>query len=116
VDPVEFYHQAVRWYSDVNDQASVTARSIVSRAYYAALLLAGAKAEITTRRATHEVTVNAYRRGPPAHKVIGNKLDQLRSMRTRADYELMSPCFRREAGEALKRSASILKDLGLTIV
>jgi hypothetical protein len=115
VDPIEFYHQASRWFADAADQSSVTARSIVSRAYYAALLTARDKAGIKTQQLTHEVTVRSYRGGSPANRIIGNKLDQLRSMRTLADYDLMKTCVRREAGSALKRSADILYHLGVSV-
>jgi hypothetical protein len=112
---VDFYHQALRWYSDAGDASSVTARSIVSRAYYAAILVARDAARIGNPRNTHEITIEAYRRGSAQEVSIGNRLDGLRKLRTDADYEMNKGCTRREAGEALTRSRSILGLLGVTL-
>jgi hypothetical protein len=112
VNPVDFYHQAVRWFADSADQTSVTARSTVSRAYYAALLVARDAKGITTTQDTHRVTVARYKGGSANDVTIGNRLDMIRVLRVRADYEMTRTCVRREAGEALKRSRELLMKLG----
>jgi hypothetical protein len=115
VDPVDFYHQALHWHADASDLSSVTARSIVSRAYYAAILVARDAKHITATRNTHETTIEAYRRGSAQDVSIGNRLDGLRVYRTNADYDMTKPCMRREAGEALTRSRNILGLLGVSL-
>jgi len=114
VDPVEFYNQASRWFADASDQRTVTARSVVSRAYYAAFLVARDKAGITSKQDVHLRTINHYRSAPHPGPVIANKLEGLKDLRGRADYELTVSCLRREAGEALKRSRALLIELGIT--
>jgi ribosomal protein S3 len=112
MDPVEFYHQASRWFADDKDTRSVTARSIVSRAYYAAFLVAKDYAGVTVKKDVHRVTIETLRRGKPNDVIIGNKLEDLRIKRTDADYEMDVLCVRRHAGEALVRSRSLLSSLG----
>jgi hypothetical protein len=116
LDPVEFYHQAVDWFSDTADNRSVTARSIVSRAYYAALLVARDKKGLSgVAERTHMHTVEEYKRGSHKDVEIGNRLDNLRWLRTTADYEMSKTCVRREAGLALKQSRALLLALGVTL-
>jgi ribosomal protein S3 len=112
MDPVEFYHQASNWFADDKDTRTVTARSIVSRAYYAAFLVAREYAGVTVKKDVHRVTIETLRRGKPKDVIIGNKLDDLRLKRTDADYEMDVLCVRRHAGDALVRSRSLLSILG----
>lgn len=110
-DPTEFYDQAGRWFAAAKDEA--TLRSVVSRAYYAALLAARSKAGIAdTSAKTHEITVNFYRTGGSAiHTRIAARLDNMRIARNHADYELSRICVAREAGESLKYSQKVLVDV-----
>ena len=113
MDPLDFYHQAANWYADAADQKSVTARSIVSRAYYAAFLIARKRAGVTSFGDVHQKTINWFLQQKGPDVVIANKLDGLRQMRTRADYDMDRNCVRRDAGEALRRSLDLLQRFGV---
>jgi hypothetical protein len=90
VDPVDFYKQAQEWFDNGDPAISVTGRSIVSRAYYAAFLLARDEAGISEddpfepHRKVHEY----YQRHEPT---LANQLFQLRRLRTNADYKMRLP-------------------------
>ena len=115
MDAVEFYHQASAWYADGQDQRSVTARSVVSRSYYAAFLVARDHAGITSHSDVHKQTIEWYRNRSAKDVIFGNKLDGLRILRVRADYDMNLSCLRREAGDALKRSKALLVERGVSL-
>lgn len=112
MNPVEFYHQAQRWYTEGNPEESVTARSIVSRAYYAAYHVArreaGFQEDERSEQPAHEMVLNYYYAKDPT---LANEIYQLRRLRTDADYRLSRPCERAQARNALTRSRSILIQL-----
>lgn len=113
-DPVNFYHQASRWYeeNELNDQAHW--RSIISRGYYAAFLVARKKARISSAdENTHKLTAHYY--NTSGKSGIGNRLNNLRLKRNESDYDLNKQCAKREAGENLKYAARILTDLGVSL-
>lgn len=112
VDAAEFYRQASTWYAaNSADVRTVTARSVISRAYYAAFLVARDKAGITRRMDPHKATIEWFRNRGGNDAVIANKLDNLRILRGQADYDLTPDCVRRDAGSALKRSLDLLQSL-----
>jgi hypothetical protein len=111
-DPINFFHQADKWYKEEpsNDQAHW--RSIVSRGYYAAFLVAREKARITNTGQVHQQTADYYLSG--GRSSVGNRLADLRVRRNEADYELGAAVIKRNAGEALKLSDAIIKELRKT--
>jgi hypothetical protein len=108
-NPIEFFDLA----SELNqrtDHSSAIARTVVGRAYYGAFLFARETAGITVAtQDSHQRTADYYlgkrRTG------IGNRLNDLRTKRNDADYELKKSVGRREAGEALKIAKRIIDDL-----
>jgi uncharacterized protein (UPF0332 family) len=110
VDPIAFYSQAQEWFDSGDAEISVTARSIVSRAYYAAFLVARDKASLGEDESfeIHRRVLNYYEQHKPD---LANQLFQLRRLRTDADYKMQKQCVRKQAREALERSRAILKSL-----
>ena len=110
-DPIDFYRQASAWYEDKADDAEPRMRSIVSRAYYSAFLVAREQAKIkNSSEGTHKLTAEYYKTNAGSSR-IGNRLDDLRLRRNSADYDLRDTCGRRKAGEALAYAKKILNDL-----
>lgn len=108
-NPVDFYDFAASVYA-AGSAAEAESRTIVSRAYYGAFLLARENARIpVATTAVHEVTARHYRDRHQA--AIANRLDDLRVRRNDADYQLGKGCGRREAGGALHLSRRIIDDL-----
>src|SRR5262245_60462659 len=106
MDPADFYHQAQQWFELGNLESSVTARSIVSRAYYAAFLVARDDAGIGEEEfEPHRKVLEYYLKCKPT---LANELLQLRRLRTDADYKMAKQCRRTHANEALQRSRAIL--------
>lgn len=85
-------------------------RSAISRAYYGAFLRARDKAGITTKGANvHEETANYYLVRNCA--AISNRLNELRVLRNKADYDISESFDRRKVQGALSRAVSIFKEL-----
>jgi hypothetical protein len=108
-NPVDFYKQAGAWYSINANEA--TLRSVVSRAYYAAHLIAREQAGISRdERDGHKATIDFYQaHGPFA---VGQRLRALRISRNDADYDLAKICIPRHAQKALQDTQKILAELG----
>ena len=116
-DPVDFYSQARGWYDAGEQDRQAIARSIVSRAYYSAFLVARGKAGISPLGDnSHRATITHYSNSKiRSHLAIGNRLSQLSKKRREADYELDASVYRREAKIALHLARSVLDDLGAIV-
>ena len=111
MNPVDFYHIAAEIYQSPSQQfADAGYRTIVSRAYYAAMLAARDAGTLThTGADVHQRVIEYWKNRKPA---LSNRLKDLKDRRTAADYAMQHNIGRREAGEALKRAREVLSDLG----
>jgi len=112
-DFAEFYVLASWLYSTQSElHREAIKRTIIGRAYYAALICA--------RDFTGTATV-----GPQGHKAVvhalklknpqaGNNLDSLRQLRHKADYESSAIISDRDVGIALRNSLMVLNAVGKT--
>lgn len=100
---------------DVTTDREAEKRSAISRAYYATLLQARAKASQRTgdkypRGGTHHWTIKKYKQDPaPNAKRIGSHLKRLKKRRERADYDKSVPNLDKELRSALAEAESLLK-------
>lgn len=109
-DPVEFYRLGGEIFNR-QDGSEREYRTVIGRAYYGAFLAARDKAGITSASGSiHLETANHYLK--TNQSAIGNRLNGLRLQRNAADYDLSCQISSRNAGEALKLSLRLLKDLG----
>jgi len=110
VGPVEFYQQARKWFEEGDLSDSATARSIVSRAYYAAFLVARNAAGIDEDDVdqTKEVHRKVHEFYLAKDAIFANELQNLKRARVFADYKMGKPCVRKDADAALKRSRSLI--------
>ena len=108
-DPVEFYKLAGDLYKQPN-VGERELRTALGRAYYAAFLAARDNAGITTTSDVHSATVRHYLSNGQTE--IGNRLEDMRIARSRADYELTSNVGKSDVGRILKLSEAVLKKLG----
>jgi hypothetical protein len=113
IRPVDVYDLAAGWFNGNANPDEPLIRSIVSRGYYGAFLLARNKALLENERQdVHLKTVQAYTgaNSEVATKIAG-QLDSLRVMRVTADYDLRGTLQREDAVEALELAAEIITDL-----
>lgn len=110
--PVSFYQLASDLHAASNgDEAQ--RRSAVSRAYYAAFLVARDAKGISSReRDGHKLVIDAYMKGNEDDISIGNRLATLKHKRVKADYLVHETCSQRDSGSALQTAQKILIDLG----
>jgi hypothetical protein len=113
VQPVEFYNLADDWFKNGPNNVEALHRSIVSRAYYAVHLEARrnvpAHALGGVGISVHKAICDYFRySGKPGHVEIGNRILNLLTRRTDADYEMGKPIRRGHATEALQRAYWIL--------
>jgi uncharacterized protein (UPF0332 family) len=110
--PVSFYQLA----SDLHAASSgddAQRRSAVSRAYYAAFLVArDAKGISSQGPDSHKRVIDAYMAGNQEDISIGNRLATLKQKRVKADYFVHETCSQRDSGSALQTAQKILIDLG----
>lgn len=110
--PVEWYLLA-SWLFDTSPASSSEClrRTIIGRAYYAALICArNVTGSSTLGQDGHKNVVNALRR---KNSRAAGKLDSLRITRHRADYTLDIHISRREVEICLKDTLTVLRELGL---
>lgn len=111
-NPAEWYSLA-SWLFDTTPALSSQClrRTIIGRAYYAALICArDATGSSTTGQDGHRNVVNALRR---SKSTAADKLDSLRLLRHKADYSLNEDITSREVEIGLKSSRTVLSELGL---
>jgi uncharacterized protein (UPF0332 family) len=113
-DPVEFFQLAEEIYANNTSQAAK--RAVIGRSYYAAFLTARNKAGIPSKTQDgHLRVIQYYQSKDAASAVVGNQLNDLRKMRTDADYDCEMEILSRHAGSCLSQSRSILKALGCVV-
>jgi uncharacterized protein (UPF0332 family) len=112
-DPVQFFYIARKLYQESTDNDSGTARTCISRAYYAAFLVARDNAGIAGAQDVHKRTIQHYK---TKKSIIGSRLDNLRTLRTDSDYILNATITKRDSGNALRLATEILKELGKDII
>jgi uncharacterized protein (UPF0332 family) len=112
--PSDLYHLSVKLLNDQREQScdhQSYARTIVNRAYYAAFLAAREFTGQYSRIGSHEVVIEALKNKPNCAK-LGNKLDDMRTCRTAADYDLNKPLNPKCVGTVLRGSEQLLTNLG----
>jgi hypothetical protein len=113
-NPLDFFSFA-SWCYDVKPAiaSSSLIRTIINRAYYAALISAREATKISTKGSDgHTNVVTALRR---IDVYAANKLDSLRLKRRKADYELNCQLTDRDAMISLGESREVLYNLGCSI-
>lgn len=112
-DPLEFFYFANSLHKEPPKLVNAAARSSVSRAYYAAFLVARDEAGITSKSGSiHRDVDNYYSK---KDKRVANQLKVLKTLRSDADYELKKSVTDRETGKALRLASEILAKLGKTL-
>jgi uncharacterized protein (UPF0332 family) len=107
---VEFYHLACELREAANgDDAKL--RSAISRAYYAAFLVARDKANISSRGADGHSRVIKHYSQIPTDAVVANWLNDLKMDRQAADYDLSQVCTGRIGGKSVGTARKVLEHL-----
>lgn len=86
-------------------------RACMSRAYYAAFLVAKEVAQLDYRNLdnSHELVIIHYdSSNNAAHQLVANDLRSLKNARKKADYQIGKICTRREGGESLRLSEKVI--------
>lgn len=112
-NPAEFYQLASILFGqqkEVTQYSESFTRTIISRAYYSAFLVARNQSGINKSSKDVHQEVRDYFRGSGKTK-IANQLDDLRTRRNDADYQIDKNLTSRDSAIALKLSESILKEL-----
>ena len=110
-EPVDFYALA-SWLYDTKPSSASEAlrRTIIGRAYYAALICARDHVSVSTTGAGgHSNVIDALKK---VHPTAARKLDALRLSRRKADYEVGSPVNDRDVGISLGDALVVLRALG----
>ena len=110
--PAEWYSLALRLFDTKPALSSeCLRRTIIGRAYYAALICArDATGSSTVGQEGHKNVVNALRKN---YGTAAGKLDALRLTRQKADYSPDKDITSREVEICLKDSRTVLSELGL---
>ena len=93
-NPILFYDLASELYKNITpDQQDkfmqATARTIISRAYYSAFLIARDQAGCTTQESPHSAVIGYFNKNKnQQYRKIANKLKDLRIRRNQSDYDL----------------------------
>ncbi|TXI22693.1 MAG: hypothetical protein E6Q61_08580 [Nitrosomonas sp.] len=111
-NPVEFYQLAsilFRQQKGATQYSESFTRTVISRAYYSAFLVARNQSGInkSSKNIHQEVRDHFHSSGKAK---IANQLDDLRARRNDADYQIDKNLTPRDSGIALKLSESILKE------
>jgi len=111
--PEHYLDVAKKLYSQ-QDLGEAGIRACMSRAYYAAFLVARDFANLDYRDVdnSHEQVVHHYANlKNAAYKLVANDLRTLKKARKKADYLTGQICIRKEGGESLRLSEKIIKVL-----
>lgn len=115
-DPMKYYDLAGKMYKDHNGASrknhsisEEVLRTIINRSYYAAFLRAKTTAKINNiSGSVHSEVINYFKN---KKRVLGNRLADLKQLRTKSDYHLNEKINERDSQNALRLAESILKDL-----
>lgn len=112
-NPADFFALAEQLYESYKTAAGY--RATIGRAYYAAFLSARNQAGISSRGQNgHEKVIEHYQSkssSNPKFAAIRNRLDDLRTRRTDADYECEKNIESKDAGKAISLSRNIIEGL-----
>lgn len=111
-NPAEWYSLA-SWLFDTAPASSSEClrRTVIGRAYYAALICArDATGSSTLGQEGHRNVANALRK---SNSTAADKLDSLRLKRHKADYSIGEDISPREVEICLKDSRTVLRELGM---
>lgn len=98
---------------DLSEEREIKLRTVVNRAYYGAFLTARDHARIVSHSGSvHREVADHYRK--IGKTSIGNKLDQLKRFRQKADYEPTSRIDFKFARDSYQRARKILKDIEMS--
>lgn len=111
--PADFYKVA----QELSGQAQTDGghlRTLISRAYYSALIVARDAKPGTTTTGTsgHQAVINAYCSTNQQEQMIADCLRDLRKLREKADYQPKSNLTRSEGQSALASCKRVLSTLG----
>lgn len=106
-NPVNFYTFAGEIYTETNNETAH--RVIIGRAYYAVFLCARDYAKITN--SSGSVHSDVIKHFQTRDKRIYNQMNDLKALRSKADYRLTEKILKREAGESLRLAKAILQTL-----
>lgn len=107
---VDFYHLACELReASKGDEAKL--RSAISRAYYAAFLVARDKANISSKGTDGHSRVIKHYLDKPNDTVVANWLRDLKSDREAADYDIDNICTGRIGGKSIKTARKVLEHL-----
>lgn len=106
--PAEFYTLAQGLHLQAR-QDGAPLRTLISRAYYGALIVARDARQLPTRgEGGHERVIKAY----ADNSLVSDNLRKLRTLREKADYEPMTPLTGNDGQMALSCSKRVLHTLG----
>lgn len=105
-DPARFFSLAQQLSASPHDEARL--RTAVSRAYYAILLATRDRLAIVDTEGVHRLTIRGAKERSRAY---GDKLDEFRRLRTRADYDLRANPALPDWDAAWKRAEALAKSL-----
>ena len=106
-DGNSFYEFASELYTDATYDEKAKIRTIISRAYYGAFLVAKEKAGFYgVVSGVHRKTIEFYEQ---SDKKISGKLKDLKLKRENADYNLIKDVQKRDEGLAMKLSKELLE-------
>ncbi|NIF85270.1 HEPN domain-containing protein [Comamonas sp. Tr-654] len=111
--PEHYLHVAKELYAQ-QDLGEAGLRACMSRAYYAAFLVARDVANLDYRNNpnSHELVISHYQESKvAAHNLVANDLRSLKEHRKKADYFTDKICARREGGESLRLSEKVIRVL-----
>ncbi len=111
-----FYHVASRLYAELSDLSPGEGfvRTIISRAYYAVLLVLREAANLdTSGRGGHQRVLNYYRRMEGVGMVIGDQFQYLMDLRIEADYEMDARLTVDDAKVSLNLCRDILESVSM---
>ena len=111
-NPIEFYQLAgilFKQQKEADQYSESFTRTIISRAYYSAFLVARNQSGINKSSKDVHQEVRDYFRSSGKEK-IANQLDDLRIRRNDADYQIDKKLTSRDSGIALKLTESILRE------
>lgn len=106
-DPVEFYKFASELFLQHSSETAY--RTIIGRSYYTAHLCAKDSANITNSSGSVHGDVIKYFQ--TRNRQVYNQMNDLKDLRSKADYKLIETIQKREAGESLRLAKKILSTL-----
>ena len=106
-NPVEFYQFASELFNQHSSEAAY--RTIIGRSYYAAYLCAKDYSKVSNASGSvHREVIKYFQ---VRNKQVYNQMNDLKDLRSKADYKLTETIQKREASESLRLAKKILSTL-----